>query len=366
MVTAKGCPASQTPGVWSDVTPPTMKVSGGSVNGPMTVGVDRVRPNEVYVHVIDDGTWKSVDCGLTWKKVSTGMNGNRMDSGSPWYAAIDTNPRRDPATPPTLYVARGYGAGGIWKSTNGGVDWAPVWNNNIFAPDGVTNISKDVGSDIHTVIIPDDLGPDHVLATLHGYFGTGNNNGIFETKDGGNKWIVRKSATFNFQPHADVLFAYDRNTWIVSHGAAYPNSNIFRTTDSGETWSLVASTVHNIGRAFAITGSTIYAGTDYNGGVWRSTDKGVTWKMLPTPRAQIGWVGLTATRVYAGSGYTGTVPHVLHASLDNDAMWADDGALPGAQNTGTGANPPGVLFDGSHYVIISAEGKAGLRRYVEP
>jgi hypothetical protein len=340
-----------------------MKLTGDFTNGPITIGVDAVRPSNVYAHVQYDGTWKSTDCGLTWTKVSTGINGDKQNSGRQWYAAIDRNPRRDPATPPTLYVTHGYGAGVVWKSTNGGVDWTNVWDNNVYAPDGVTNISSDVGGDIHEVLMPDDAGPDHVLATLHGYWGAGDNNGVFETTDGGGKWIVHKAQTFTFQPHADILSYYDKDTWMVCHGIGWPSTQFYRTTDGGGSWSLTSGTYGNmIGRAFAITGETIYAGTDFAGGVYKSSDKGVMWTKLNIPANQVTWVVPTATKVYASSGQG--APKILHASLSDDNSWTDDGTPDGM--TRNGANTPGVVFDGTHYVLIAAQAEGGLWRYVEP
>ena len=47
--------------------------------------------------------------------------------------------------------------------------------------------------------------------------------------NGGGKWIVHKSATFNFQPHNDVLFALDAKTWLVTPGDI--TKDMYRTTD---------------------------------------------------------------------------------------------------------------------------------------
>jgi photosystem II stability/assembly factor-like uncharacterized protein len=356
MVTAKGCPATQAPGTWKNVTDPAMKLPD-DFHGPITVGVDVVRPNDIYVHAMADGTWKSTDCGMTWKKVSTGMNGDRQDSGRQWFATIDRNPNRDAATAPTIYVTQGYGANGIWKSTNGGVDWTDVFSSNVFAEDGVTNISKDVGNDMSGVFLVDSSGPNHLIAYLHSYGGTLGNNGVFESKDGGGKWVVHKAATFNFQPHSDILFPYDTMTWMVAHGDA-----VYRTTDGAATWKLNPGKGNiNLGRSYIIVGTTMYAGTDYAGGVFKSTDQGLSWTNLNAPGNRISWVAATKTKLYASNDRD--TPHVYHASLDSDKVWVDDGA-PGMIHGG--ANTPGVIFDGANYVIISAAERGGVWRYVEP
>jgi hypothetical protein len=350
------------PGTWLNVTPPTMKMTGDYIDGPITIGVDVVRPSDAYVHAQYDGTWKTTDCGMTWKKVSAGNSGYVMNSGRQWYSAIDGNPNRDPATPPTMYVTSGYGAGGIWKSTNGGVEWTSVWHDNVFGPDGVTNISKDVGGDLTGVMLVDDTGPNHLLAFLHGYFGTGNNDGVFESTDGGSKWIVHQSNLFAFQPHADVLFAVDAKTWIVSHNTTYPNTVAYRTTDSGSTWNTATgNTGMSMGRSHFMTGSTIYAGTDFWGGLYKSPDRGVSWSKLNAGN-QVSWAVATKTKVYSSSGRDN--PHIWHASLANDATWTDDGNPTGMKSGGS--QTPGVIFDGEHYVLIVPQEMGGLWRYVEP
>jgi hypothetical protein len=55
--------------------------------------------------------------GATWTHVSTGANGSQLDSGSPVSIVVD------PVNQGTMYVAEIYGPPGVWKSTNGGVDW---------------------------------------------------------------------------------------------------------------------------------------------------------------------------------------------------------------------------------------------------
>ena len=77
-------------------------------------------PSTIYAGSNGNGIFRSTDCGATWGLVSTGAHASDMSSGNAWSMAID------PVTPDTMYVVEGYGSSGLWKSTNGGVDWQNV------------------------------------------------------------------------------------------------------------------------------------------------------------------------------------------------------------------------------------------------
>jgi hypothetical protein len=158
-----------------------------------------------------------------------------------------------------------------------------------------------------------------------------------------------------------LLSAIDDDTWWVDHG--YP-AELWRSTDGGANWTKSGgSAAAGMGHSIARAGSVYYTGSDYHDGVFKTTDKGATWTHVPAPGNQVSWVATTATKVYACNGYV-TAPHILHASLSNDSMWIDDGNPTGMSHGG--ANNPGVLFDGSHYIIIAGQETGGLWRYVEP
>ena len=198
---------------------------------------------------------------------------------------IDPNPNRDPNTDPVMYVNQGYGANGLWKSTDGGVNWTDVFSKNVYTKDG-RDISGDVGNDLAAPALLSTDNANHLLIFLHSYYGTGGNNGIFETTDGGGKWVLHATPGFNFQPHSDLLSAIDASTWWVDHG--YP-AEFWRTTDAGETWSKsTGDAAGGMGHSIAKAGDVYYTGSDYHDGVFRSNDKGASWKRLPAPGTRSG------------------------------------------------------------------------------
>jgi hypothetical protein len=364
-LSANGCPSSQTPGTWQNVTPPTMKmtkvVSFLGI-GPVTVLADPAQPSHIYANADYDGTWESTDCGVTFTKISTGTDGDKLDTGAPWGAVIDPNPNRDPKTPPTMYVNQGYGAMGLWKSTDGGHNWADVWTNNIYKADGVTNISSDVGNDLAAPTCVSTTDANHLIIFLHGYSGSGGNNGVFETTDGGAKWVLHPTPGFNFQPHSDLLSAIDANTWWVARDPQF-----WRSTDTGATWNLsTGDTSKGMGHSIARAGGAIYSGSDFWSGAFKTTDRGASWTKLPTPGGGVSWIATTSKNLYVSSGAF-VPPHILHAPLSNDmsaAAWVDDGNPAGM--SANGANNPAVIFDGTHYVVVAGQEMGGLWRYVEP
>jgi hypothetical protein len=354
--------AQQQPGTWQEATLPADAKTG--YTGALTIIVDPVKKSDCWVGCADRGMYKSTDYGISWTKINTGTNGDKLNSGRQWYMAIDPNINRDPSTSPAIYTTLGYGSGCIWKSTNGGVDWTNVWNNNIFSSDGLTNISADIGGDVTGVMMTDSSGPNHLVAFLHSYYGTGNNNGVFESTDGGAKWIIHKSSTFNFQPHSDRLFtimAKDKSTWCVVAGTTWPSAKVMRSTNNGASWAdATGSLTVAAGRCILTLGTTVYSSSAVQG-LFKSADNGASWSTVSqVPWDVTNWVVATGTRIYASLGTSS--PTVYQTSINDDKVWQKLN-VPGSSESGEFA---ATTFDGSNYIILAARAGSGVWRYVEP
>jgi hypothetical protein len=340
-------------GVWENVTPSDCDLNG-SYSGIMAVVTDHARPADAYFNCDSRGMWKSTDYGQTWKKCSVTPE---VSSGRSWGRAFDVNPKRDPSTFPALYFTQGYGFTCLWKCTDGGTNWTNVWKNNVFDSDGVTNITSDVGNDLCWVIMPDTLDPNFIITCLHGYWGTGNHNGLFITHDGGGKWQFMR-VPFAFSGHGDIFQAISRNVWLVSDG--YP-SKLMRTTDAGVTWNKCSD--FNIWPIrFARVGSAVYM--PGNSGLYKTTDEGATWTQV-TNGGTTTTVIATPTTLYTSyiQGGGATEPSLRHALISNDKTWINDPAPAGMVHGAFDAN---VTFDGKNYIILTANEQVGVWRYVEP
>ena len=96
--------------------------------------------------------------------------------------------------------------------------------------------------------------------------GSDSGPGIFKTTDAGMTWVRKFSQSAN-----DVLWLND-TTAIASVGAS-----IYRSTNSGDTWSQISSQVFTGLDEMTLLPNGTIVGVSFAGDGWRSTDGGVNW-----------------------------------------------------------------------------------------
>jgi photosystem II stability/assembly factor-like uncharacterized protein len=252
-------------------------VTSGRVVGFAVNPKDRAH---FFVAVASGGVWKTTNAGTTWQPVFDGVG-----SFSIGCVALD------PKDPNVVWVGAGennsqrsvaYGDG-IYKSTDGGKTWANV---------GLKN-SEHVGK---ILIDPRDSNVVYVAAQGP-LWGPGGDRGLYKTTDGGKTWNRVLAIDENtgvtdvvLDPRdPDLLIAASyqrrRHVWTLINGG--PGSGVHRSTDGGKTWKklgggLPGDDVGRIGLAPAPSApDTIYAvveAAEKNGGIFRSTDRGLTWE----------------------------------------------------------------------------------------
>ncbi len=229
--------------------------------------------------------------GLALRSIGPALTSGRISD-----IAIDPSDKR------TWYV--GVSAGGVWKSTNGGISFSPIF-------DGQSSFS------IGTVTI--DPANTNVI-----WVGTGENNaqrvvaygdGIYKSIDGGRSWANMGLKT---SEHIGRVLIDPRNSdvvYVAAHGPLWRKGGergLYKTTDGGKTWNkvlggdewtgvndvqmdprnpdlLIATTWQRHRRVF-----TFVAGGP-GSGVWRSTDAGKTWSKSQSgfPDVELGRIGLS-------------------------------------------------------------------------
>ena len=237
--------------------------------------------------------------------------------------------------PDTYYF--GAVSGGIWKTTNGGLTWAPLFDDkpvssigsiavaesdpnvvyagtgeacirgNISYGDGVYK-STDAGktwtnmglSDTRHIgrVLVDPHNPDVVFVAALGHaYGPNEQRGVFRSTDGGKHWekvlyVSDKAGAIDIamaRTNPRILFAAFweayRTPWSLTSGG--PGSGLYKSTDGGTTWKKVEgngwpkTTLGRIGVSIAGTDSNrVYAiveALEELGGVYRSDDGGEHW-----------------------------------------------------------------------------------------
>jgi photosystem II stability/assembly factor-like uncharacterized protein len=254
-------------------------------------------PLVYYAATANSGVWKSSDGGLRWSPVFDDQPCASI--GSIAVAASDPNVVYVGAGEANIRgnVAEGLG---IFKSTDAGKSWKHVWKQR---------------GQIGTMIVH-PTNPDIAFAAVLGRaFGPNEDRGVYRTTDGGKNWKRvltggpdAGAADVCFDPsNPRILFASlwetRRRPWTLTSGG--PKSGLFVSRDGGETWKslkengLPPKPWGKIGVAVAPSDSRrVYALIEADkGGLFASFDGGEKWSQATDDRAirQRAWYYSTLT-----------------------------------------------------------------------
>ncbi|WP_287127399.1 hypothetical protein [Candidatus Cyanaurora vandensis] len=258
-------------------------IGPGNMSGRVAAVEGVVRdPDTFYVGTATGGVWKTTNGGTTWNPIF-----DRQTTSSVGAIALDQN------NPETVWVGTGEantrnsaGVGrGVFKSLDGGKTWQ-------FLGLGKTgHISR---------LLLDPRNPNTAyVAALGTIWGENPERGVFKTMDGGKTWRQvlyvngRTGAADlvmdpkNPQRLIAALWEYRRWPWFAKSGGA--GSGLYVSNNGGEDWreitakeGLPPGELGRIGLAIAPSNpSLVYALVEAQKNVLlRSEDSGATWKTV--------------------------------------------------------------------------------------
>ncbi len=234
-----------------------------------------------YFGAVNGGIWKTSDAGAVWRPI---FDGQPVAS----IGAIAVAP----SDPKTIYVGTGESdirsdlssGNGVYKSADGGLTWAHVGLEN------TRQISR---------IVIDPGNPNVVYAGALGHaYGANEQRGVYKSSDGGTHWTkvldvgsetgISDLAICSNKPQ--LLFAGTWNThrppWSTYAPIDGPGGGLYRSQDAGRTWShLIGNGLPDgdwgrVGVDVAPDGQRVYALIQAKkAGLYRSDDGGENWTL---------------------------------------------------------------------------------------
>ncbi|HEU5410544.1 MAG TPA: hypothetical protein VFU57_05955 [Candidatus Acidoferrales bacterium] len=255
----------------------------GPFRGGRAVAVTGVQghPDTFYFGAVGGGVWKTTDAGRVWEPV---FDGEKIASiGAIAVAPSDTNVIYVGSGEPDMRSDISYG-NGMYKSVDGGKTWKHIGLDD----------TRQIGD---ILVDPHDANLVYVAALGHSY-GPNAERGVFRSTDGGATW---KKVLFKDENTGAIDLAFDpqnsktiyaalwqtrRPPWNVYPPSNGPGSELYKSTDGGDNWTqltngLPTEGLGRIGVAVAATNpNRVYAIVDAKqGGLYRSDDGGQSWRL---------------------------------------------------------------------------------------
>jgi len=257
---------------------------------------------------------------LEWRELGPAIMGGRIAD----IAVVESGTR-------IFYVATA--SGGVWKTTNRGMTFEPVFDDQTTASIGDVTVSQSNPN----VVWVGTGEPQNRQSSPWG-------DGVFKSTDGGNTW---QQLGLRESKHISRIVIHPTNPDIVYVAAVghlwgpNPERGVYRTTDGGATWELVLFVDENTGAIDLVMDpgdpNTVFAamyqrrrtGFGFNGGgpgsgIYRTSDGGSSWKELTNglPAGDKGRIGLD---IYRRDG------NIVYAVVEADPRTGGGGFGPQRQ-----------------------------------
>lgn len=211
------------------------------------------------------------------------------------------------SNPDVMYV--GTASGGLWKSTSGGIDWKPIFDDQPTASIGAVAIQQSNPS-----VIWVGTGEGNPRNSLNGGFG------VYKSLDGGKTWkAMGLEKTRHI--HRVIIDPTDPNTVYVgaigSPWGIHPERGVYKTSDGGKSWKKILYTNDKSGVADLVMDPTnpnkliaamwehkrdpwFFKSGGEGSGLYITHDGGDTWEKRTDadglPKGDLGRIGIAIAR----------------------------------------------------------------------
>jgi photosystem II stability/assembly factor-like uncharacterized protein len=256
----------------------------GPHRGGRVLAVSGVRgqPDTFYFGAVGGGVWKTTDAGGTWTPIF-----DTQPVASIGALAVSTS------NPEVIYVGSGEAdmrsdisvGNGVYKSTDAGQTWSYLGLHD----------TRQIGR-----ILIDPKNPNIVLVAALGHgFGPNTERGVFRSTDGGKSWtrVLYKDENTGaidlaFDPDNSrtvyaSLWNVHRVAWSAYAPVTGPGGGLYKSTDGGENWKQITGAGFPTGKLGRIGidvpagqhGKRVYALVDAGdeSGLYVSEDAGQSW-----------------------------------------------------------------------------------------
>lgn len=233
---------------------------------------------------------KQQDKSIAWTVEGPGNIGGRINCVT-----------ASPSNSNIIYV--GNASGGVYKTSNGGASWQPIFDAQPFLAIGAITVDPVNHATVW-------VGTGDVNISGYPFIG----NGVYKSVDGGNNW--QHMGLTNTRIVSKIIVDPNNSNivYVATMGIPFfPDNNrgLYKSTDGGQTWTQVLFVSNDAGICDLVIDPTntniLYAaswkrirnyqqsiGYGNESRIWKSTDGGQTWNMLTNglPNFPVSRIGL--------------------------------------------------------------------------
>ena len=268
----------------ADLMPAFRSIGPAFMSGRIAdVAIDPIQPNTWYVAAGSGNVWKTTNAGTTWKPIF-----DDYPSYSIGCVTIDPSNRH------TIWVGTGENVSGRHVGYGDGV---------YLSHDGgqtFQNMGLKTSEHISKIVVDPRNSKTVFVAAQGPLWSPGGERGLYKTIDGGKTWrcVLSKGQWTGVTDvvldptDPDVLYAAThqrhRTVWALLDGG--PESGVFKSTDGGETWNeltrglpgedkgkMSLAVSPQKHRVVYITIELANKDGERDGGIWRSENAGASW-----------------------------------------------------------------------------------------